>query len=52
MIERLRNIEPVDLTTFTNELKEAIVARVSDKDSSLRIFLAASGVDRLRFTMY
>ena len=31
MIERLRNIEPVDLTTFTDELKEEVVARVSDK---------------------
>ena len=42
MIERLRNIEPVDLTTFTNELKEAIVERVSDKIPHLESSLAVA----------
>ena len=42
MIERLRNIEPVDLTTFTNELKEEIVARVSDKIPHLESSLAVA----------
>ena len=41
MIERLRNAEPVDLTTFTDELKEEVVARVSDK-ISLRSSLAVA----------
>ena len=42
MIERLRNIEPVDLTTFTDELKEEVVARVSDKISHLESSLAVA----------
>lgn len=42
MIERLRNIEPADLTTFINELKEDIVVRVSDKISHLESSLAVA----------
>jgi 1-deoxy-D-xylulose-5-phosphate synthase len=42
MIEGLRNIEPVDLTTFANELKEEIVARVSDKIPHLESSLAVA----------
>jgi len=42
MIKRLRNIEPVELTTFTNELKEEIVARVTDKIPHLESSLAVA----------
>ena len=42
MIKRLRELEPVELTAFTNELKEDILARVTDKIPHLESSLAVA----------
>lgn len=42
MIKRLRELEPIELTTFTNELKEDILARVTDKIPHLESSLAVA----------